>query len=341
MLGNPIHVGRVLHGRTRFRIGPDAGSRRSRPAALPEEIVEPAAPGPRVVDREPWDEVRARPTANAWTPELDEAGRALNRAPRKRDALSGPLVRACSDAPCAITGKDRYDCSTRRSKAACRNDVTVKRGDIEGRVLKGVKSRLLAPPLVERFVAQVRAAWERSRKESVREAGKLKREFAPASARRPTCSTRSNGAWATGRSRSASPRTRPRMPRSRHGPPRRTWRSTPTSPTLPNFAQAYAAQVPALEEALRGPDRPQRARETSAGLIEKAALTPDPGAANGLRVEIHGDPARISRPARRRARRTPGRISPGRESTIGRCGGLMRPRVNQRVSSSYKASVYP
>jgi site-specific DNA recombinase len=63
--------------------------------------------------------------------------------------------------------------------------------------------------------------------------------------------------------------------------------------TLPNFAEAYATQVRALEEVLHDPSLVQRAHETLAKLIEKVVLTPDPEAQNGLRVDLHGDLARI------------------------------------------------
>jgi site-specific DNA recombinase len=67
----------------------------------------------------------------------------------------------------------------------------------------------------------------------------------------------------------------------------------PTVVPMPNFAEAYAAQVRALEDVLRDPSLVQRAHETLAKLIEKVLLTPDPEAQNGLRVDLHGDLARI------------------------------------------------
>jgi hypothetical protein len=62
---------------------------------------------------------------------------------------------------------------------------------------------------------------------------------------------------------------------------------------MPNFAQAYAAQVRALEDVLRDPRLVRRAHETLAKPIEKIVLTPDPEVPNGLRIEIHGDLARV------------------------------------------------
>ncbi len=63
---------------------------------------------------------------------------------------------------------------------------------------------------------------------------------------------------------------------------------------MPNFAEAYAAQVRAPEEVLRDASLVQRAHETLAGLI-KVVLTPDPEAENGLRAMLNGNLARILR----------------------------------------------
>ena len=70
----------------------------------------------------------------------------------------------------------------------------------------------------------------------------------------------------------------------------------PAVVTLPNFAQAYAAQVRALEDVLRDPNLVQRAHETLAKLIEKVVLTPDPEAPNGLRVVTGLPPEKWSSP---------------------------------------------
>ena len=48
-------------------------------------------------------------------------------------------------------GKERYGCAAHRTKGTCGNDRTISRQEIEGRVLDGLKHRLLAPDLFEEF----------------------------------------------------------------------------------------------------------------------------------------------------------------------------------------------
>ncbi len=293
IIRNPIYVGRILYGRTRFSIDPDTDTRKSSPAKSTDDIIEHESPELRIIDQDLWEAVQARLDSTAWTIKRDNKGRAMNRAHRKQFLLSGLLICGCCGKPYAIMAKDRYGCSTRKNKGTCDNAVTIKREHIEGRVLTGIKSRLLAGDLVERFVGRAQAAWEQIRKAEAREAGKTKRDLAACErqignlldmieqglgnrtiverlAAREAEKTELEGRLAEAASEAA-----------------------PTVLTLPNFAQAYAAQVDELENVLRDPNLVQPAHETLAKLIEKVVLTPDPEAQNGLRVDLHGDLARI------------------------------------------------
>ncbi len=64
-----------------------------------------------------------------------------------------------------VIGKDRYGCATRRQKGTCDNGRTIKRQQIEGRVLEGLKERLLAPDLVAEFIREVQEVVGREREE--------------------------------------------------------------------------------------------------------------------------------------------------------------------------------
>ena len=83
----------------------------------------------------------------------DDSGNALNHVHRRRFLLSGLLTCGLCGGLYSIIGKDRYGCSTRRSKGTCNNTRTIKRQAIEARVLDGLKARLVAPELVELFVS--------------------------------------------------------------------------------------------------------------------------------------------------------------------------------------------
>lgn len=85
-------------------------------------------------------------------PLRDESGNALNCAHRRKFLLSGLLTCGCCGRGYTIIAQDRYGCTTRRGKGTCDNSLTIDRSRIEGRVLGGIKERLLAPDLVADFV---------------------------------------------------------------------------------------------------------------------------------------------------------------------------------------------
>ena len=91
----------------------------------------------------------------------DDSGNALNHIHRRRFLLSGLLTCGLCGGLYSIIGKDRYGCSTRRSKGPCNNTRTIKRQAIEARVLDGLKARLVAPELVELFVSTFHTEFNR------------------------------------------------------------------------------------------------------------------------------------------------------------------------------------
>src|SRR3977135_2131210 len=49
--------------------------------------------------------------------------------------------------PCSLRGQDRYACSARVTNGSCANTRTIPRGDLEQRVLAGLKDRMMAPEM--------------------------------------------------------------------------------------------------------------------------------------------------------------------------------------------------
>ena len=64
-------------------------------------------------------------------------------------------------------GKDRYGCAAHRSKGTCTNNRTIGRQAIEGRVLDGLKHRLLAPDLFEEFARSYQEECNRLARDAV------------------------------------------------------------------------------------------------------------------------------------------------------------------------------
>src|SRR5205807_2024678 len=139
---------------------PQTGKRIARPNPREKwEISE--VPHLRIVDDALWDRVKERQREVRLEMRRDEDGNALNRAHRRQFLLSGLLVCGCCGGGYTITGKDRYSCATRRSKGTCANGLVISRQEIEARIFAGLKSRLMAPELVEVFVAEYAAELRR------------------------------------------------------------------------------------------------------------------------------------------------------------------------------------
>ncbi|WP_428374217.1 hypothetical protein [Lichenicoccus sp.] len=61
----------------------------------------------------------------------------------------------------------------------------------------------------------------------------------------------------------------------------------------PNAAALHRDKVAGLEASLSAPEIKLEAAEALRGLIDSVTLTPDPGAADGLRIELRGALATI------------------------------------------------
>ena len=113
----------------------------------------------RIVEEALWEGVKHAAGGPGVRHGPRRGGNALNRAHRRRFLLSGLLVCGACDGGYTIMGKDRYGCAAHRSKGTCGNDRTVSRPEIEGRVLDGLKHRLLAPELFEAFARAYQEEW--------------------------------------------------------------------------------------------------------------------------------------------------------------------------------------
>jgi site-specific DNA recombinase len=169
VLNNALYRGLIEWNRCAYTKNPKTGKRVARPNP-PEKWERVEVQELRIVDDNLWTSAKARQEAlrqamgKAQTGNKNSANRnALNEAHRPRFLLSGLLRCGCCHGPYAITGRDRYACSTRKQKGTCDNTLTITRQEIEARVLEGLKARLLAPDLVAVFVGAFRDESKRQR----------------------------------------------------------------------------------------------------------------------------------------------------------------------------------
>ena len=129
--------------------------------------------------------------SNPMRSRRDETGNALNRAHRRKFLFSGLLKCGHCGGGYTIVAQDRYGCATRRSKGTCDNCATVSRQEIEGRVLDGLKERLLAPELVREFAQTFQEEINRVAAERNQQIKQIDSSSLPSSGRSPGSSPRS------------------------------------------------------------------------------------------------------------------------------------------------------
>jgi site-specific DNA recombinase len=160
ILNNSLYRGAIEWNRCAYTKNPKTGKRVARPNP-PQKWERVEVPELRIVDDEVWFSVKARQESVRQA--MAKTGNRLNEAHRPRFLLSGLLRCGCCGGRYAITGKDRYACSTRKQKGTCDNRLTITCQEIEARVLAGLKDRLLAPDLVAVFVDAFRDETKRQR----------------------------------------------------------------------------------------------------------------------------------------------------------------------------------
>ena len=157
LLNNTLYRGVLEWNRCSYIKNPKTGKRIARPNP-PDQWESTEVPHLRIIDEALWERVkqkqgaiRAR-LAGATDDATRGASNPLNRTHRARYLLSGLLRCGCCGGDYIMLNKQSYGCSNRKRKGTCDNAVTIRREEIDARVLIGLKERLLAPELVQSFL---------------------------------------------------------------------------------------------------------------------------------------------------------------------------------------------
>ena len=167
LLNNEMYRGVLVWNRCSYVKDPHRGKKVARPNP-PEKYEVAKVPHLQLVDDDLWIRVKARQEMIrtrlvTQRPPVDASDNLLNATHRPRFLLSGLLQCGCCGGGYTIVAKDRYGCANRRQKGLCENARTITRGELEARVLDGLKERLLAPDLVKEFVQEFNAEIQRNR----------------------------------------------------------------------------------------------------------------------------------------------------------------------------------
>ena len=157
ILNNELYLGRIVYNRQRFVKDPETGKRASR--LNPEhEWVITDVPALRIIDDEIWGKVQKIKSRYA--------SRHGSKRQTKKRLLTGLIKCGCCGGSMTIINRERYYCSAKREKGICDSSVGIKAGEIEDRVLGGLKDILLGnEDLIDTFVAEFKAEITRLRKQ--------------------------------------------------------------------------------------------------------------------------------------------------------------------------------
>ena len=283
VLNNELYIGRLVWNRQRFIKDPNTGKRQAR-LNPPEDWIIEEVPDLCILPQDLWDAVKAR----QLTSRSAVIAKGLNRperAKRPKHLFSGLLKCACCGGGYTIVGKTNYGCANTRNKGTCNNRKTIKREDLEARVLAGLKDQLLHPDLIAEFVKAYQDEHNRlSAQISVDEA-KTKRELAQVTRK----IDRITDAIAEGMFHESLKAKLDSLETSKAELEADLSNADQTAAVLlhPNLSDVYRNKVANLTEALNDPETKTEATTLIRSLLEEIRLFPN--ADGPMEIELVGE----------------------------------------------------
>ena len=272
ILNNELYVGRLVRNRQRFIKDPTSGKRKARLNPKSEWVVTDV-PELRIVDDELWNRAQSRQRILRIDSRDDAKGATLNRRHRSQYLLSGLIKCGLCGANYIMIARDRYGCSTRRTKGTCSNDHVLERGSLEHLVLNGLKEKLIesgpAEEFIKEFNSQIAARTTADRGERHRTEHELKQVEKKLAA---ILSAIEQGiVTETTRTRLLELEGEKAALERQLSEPE----AVPYPSIHPNLANLYRRKVAALEETLNDPGIRLEASEILRSLIDKIVVTPE------------------------------------------------------------------
>ena len=147
ILNNELYIGRLIWNRLRYVKNPDTGKRISRLNPKAEWITK-EIPSLRIVSDELWNAAKDRQSATRRT--ITRTGN-IGFARRPQYLFSGLSKCGVCGAGFIMAGRNRLACFGAREKGTCSNHLTIRRDEVEARVLKALEEKLLNQELFEEF----------------------------------------------------------------------------------------------------------------------------------------------------------------------------------------------
>src|SRR5262249_51473277 len=288
VLNNELYIGRLVWNRQQFIKDPNTGRRQARLNPEAKWIIE-EVPRLRIIDDHLWSRVKERQQGSRSHVMTKDKGIRSERARRPSYLLSGLLKCGVCGGGFSKISLSRYGCSTAHNKGTCDNLLTVRRDELEAKVLDGLKDQLMHPELVTTFIEEFHKELNRQRAEqdgrrdrAARELETteqdIRREIGGIKGGRP-----GGGAEVKDEMQSLETRRIEFLGKFESAPP-----SLPRLP--PNLAELYRQKVVNLAEALNEEHTRLEAAECIRELIDEIRLVPKHGE---LTIELYGELAAL------------------------------------------------
>lgn len=297
MLNNELYIGRMVWNRQRFVKDPDTGKRLAR-LNPPSEWITKDVPELRVVDDELWQAAKARQASvhRKWSSAKEE--RRFNQFRRPKYLFSGLTKCGECGAGFIVYSREHLGCFGARDRGTCTNRLTIRRQEVEERVLLALRERLMRQDFFDEFCREFAKEMNRLRMEQRAGLTSAQRELARIEARRKklveSIMEGVPGAQVKDELIAIGDRKEvlTKQLETANQPP----------PLLhPSMADLYRTKVEELATALQREDTRLEASEMLRGLIDAIVLMPEKGQ---LRIELRGNLAAMLTAAQK-TRRSP------------------------------------
>lgn len=290
IINNELYTGVLVWNRLRYIKDPSTGRRVSR--INPEsQWIRTEVPHLRIVDDELWNATRARQKQISAIFGPNPANTLEGRMKRVRltgrpiHLLSGLLTCGCCGGKVGIITPNRYACLNHHRRGTCDNGRSITRQNIEGRVLTGLKERLVSSEAVAEAVRAYAEEMNRLNRDQRAQAATNQKALAKVEkAIAGIIAAIEDGMY--------QPSMKARMDdleRQKGEITARMAQAPADVPDIhPNIANAYRLRVERFIEALDDPDGGRQAAEALRSLIGEVVLTP--GAKRGeVHAELRGE----------------------------------------------------
>ena len=280
ILNNELYVGRLVWNRLRYVKNPDTGKRVSRLNPASEWMRKEVAQL-RIVSDETWAD--AKQCQEIGRKAIRTAGNPVG-ARRPQYLFSGLTKCGVCGAGFIMTGKHRLGCFGARDQGRCDNHFTIRRDEVEARVLKALQEKLLNQELFAEFCNEFTREMNRLRMERRASLSSAKRDVERIGARiKKLLNLLLDDEIAVDEGKAEIKALDAR----RKALQAKLETADEPPPLLhPEMADLYRKKVTTLAEALERPETRTEATEALRGLIDAIVMTPDQGE---LTIELKGN----------------------------------------------------